>query len=64
MIPAATGAKESSEATIPANSTLQKALSLMISNSLNKLDVIDKDGALTGHIYLDDITKIMNQGRV
>ena len=36
----------------------------MISDSLNRLNVIDENGSLVGQIYLDDITKIMKQGRV
>ena len=57
-------ANQSGGASIPQTSTLQKALSRMISDSLNRLNVTDENGSLVGQIYLDDITKIMKQGRV
>ena len=57
-------ANQSGGASISQTSTLQKALSRMISDSLNRLNVTDENGSLVGQIYLDDITKIMKQGRV
>lgn len=49
-------------AAVPLSSTLQKALSLMISESLERLDVVDEQGQVAGQLALAEITKIMRQG--